>query len=783
LAWHRTSARRYYLVGPDPAAWHTGVANYGRVEFRNVYPGIDLEYYGNARGQLEYDFVVHPGADPARVRLSFAGAQAVRPDGQGGLALDTAAGTLDVQAPALYQDGGPGTAPVAGGFRLAADGTAAFQVGAYDPSRPLVIDPAMFFSTYLGGSQSDGANAVAVDAKGYVYVTGQTYSANFPATVGALQVAEGSPPDAFVTKLQPDGSGLVWSTYLGGQGMDQGMGIAVNGQGNAYVCGVTSSPNFPVTAGAYQTTKTTGSDTNAFLSELNAQGTGLVYSTYFASHSVNPPTSVSANAIALDAAGDAFVTGSGLVPTTAGAYQTTASGVNHAYVAKLNPAGSALLYSTYLAGSGSDTGLALGLDTSGEAYVVGSTTSPNFPTTPGAYQTSAGGNGDAFLTKLNAQGTGLLFSTYLGGSGADQANAVTVDKLGNAYVGGQTGSSNFPTTPGAYQPAVKGSPGDTDGFVAGFDPSGAPRFVTCLRGTAPDQVNAIAVTPAGEPVAAGPTSSTDFPAVQAIQLSSRAKDAFVARLDPTGKRLLFSSTWGGTGDDSATAVALDSESRAVLVGTTTSTDLPTSSAAYQRASGGGQDAFVAELDISPPPPAYVPDAWRGGQPVGTAAGGDGGNPALLGFSPAGVRYADGAVNIQAQDLFSANFGTPWAQGRSWSNAVGSGAHAANGSGVVNPFLPYVELANGTSTLAVVTTGTDARYFDLAGGVYQERFFLGDTLTYHGTAGEYVLTDPTGAQLTFYDFSSSRPPLQRGAFVSYADPYGNVTGVTSWTADG
>jgi RHS repeat-associated protein len=285
-------------------------------------------------------------------------------------------------------------------------------------------------------------------------------------------------------------------------------------------------------------------------------------------------------------------------------------------------------------------------------------------------------------------------------------------------------------------------------------------------------------------VAAGLTASTDFPVVQAAQAASGGgNDAFVARLDPSGGKLLYAGYWGGSAADQANGLALDAEGRAVLAGATSSPNFPTSAAAYQKTNGGGQDAFVAELDISPTPPDYVPCNCHDDQPIGAANGNGGGDPADLGVSPAGVRYADGAVNLYDKDLVSANFGTPWGQARSWSNAAGAGARGGNGSGVVNGFLPYLEPASGTNTLAVVTTGTDTRYFDLVNGVYQERFFLGDTLTYNGAAGEYVLTDPTGAKLTFYDFSSSRPVLQRGAFVSYTDPDGNVTSVTSWTGDG
>src|SRR5438552_3467713 len=461
-----------YLIG-NPAKWRTNVPTYAKVHYRAVYPGIDLVYYGNQR-QLEYDFVVSPGADPERIVLGFQGAERLEINAEGELVLHAAGGAIRQRVPLIYQEIDGVRTKIEGRYVLKDAHRVGFQVAAYDPSRPLVIDPTLVDSTYLGGSGWDYGYGIAVDAAGSAYVTGVTRSTDFP-TASPLQATTGGgvEGDAFVTKLDPTGSALVYSTYLGGRGVDYGYGIAVDAAGSAYVTGQTTSTDFPTTIGAFQTTK--GGSYNAFVTKLNPTGSALVYSTYLGGSGGERGFG-----IAVDAAGNAYVTGttgSTNFPTTPGAFQTTGGGV---FVSKLDAAGSALLYSTYLGGSGDDRGYGIAVDAAGSAYVTGSADSTDFPTV-NPLQAANGGVGDAFVSKLDATGSALLYSTYLGGSARDAASGIAVDAAGSAYVTGYTISTNFPTM-NPLQAAHGG--GYTDAFVSKLDAAGtALLYSTYLGGS------------------------------------------------------------------------------------------------------------------------------------------------------------------------------------------------------------------------------------------------------------------------------------------------------------
>jgi hypothetical protein len=396
-----------YFIGNDPSQWHTDVPNYGQVEERSVYPGVDLVYYGNQQ-QLEYNFTVAPGADPGVIRMTFTGAESATLDDQGNLMLQTAGGPVVEQAPVLYQQSGGVRQSVAGHFVLEGNGQVGFSVGSYDRSQALIIDPILSYSTYLGGSGSDSGGSIAVDSAGDAYVTGITASTNFP-TAHPLQATSGANNDAFVAKLNPAGSALVYSTYLGGSDYDSADAIAVDSAGNAYVTGTTASTNFP-TANPLRATFG-GGGYDAFVAKLNSTGSALVYSTYLGGSGDDL-----GNGIAVDSAGNAYVTGSTRSSNfpTANPLQATYGGayLGNAFVAKLNPAGSALVYSTYLGGSGyyGDQGDGIAVDAAGDAYVTGHTSSTNLPTANPLQATYGGGNSDAFVAKLNPAGSALVLN-------------------------------------------------------------------------------------------------------------------------------------------------------------------------------------------------------------------------------------------------------------------------------------------------------------------------------------------------------------------------------------
>lgn len=389
-----------YFIGNDPRKWHTNLPTYSRVKYRNVYKGIDLIYHRSSQRELEYDFIVAPGADPKLIQLSFKGAKRLAVNNRGDLTVSIAGGEVIERAPIVYQEVDGSRRVLSGRYVKRGARGIGFEIADYDPRMPLVIDPVLVYSTYLGGSGYDQGFSIAVDSSDDAYLVGYTSSTNFPTTAGAFQTAYGGgADDAFVTKLNATGTALIYSTYFGGSGQDLGIAIAVDSLGNAYVTGYTKSSDFPTTPGAFQTTLRGA--TNAFITKLNASATALIYSTYLGGSNMD-----SANGIAIDSSGNAYVVGydqSTDFPTTPGAFQTAfGGGFADASVTKLNASGTALIYSTYLGGNADDAGGAIALDSSGNASVVGYTASNNFPTTPGAFQTSLPNPADKALSSRNS---------------------------------------------------------------------------------------------------------------------------------------------------------------------------------------------------------------------------------------------------------------------------------------------------------------------------------------------------------------------------------------------
>ncbi len=703
-------AKSNYFLGNDPKRWRTNVPNFATVRYSNVYPGVDLVYYGH-QGKLEYDFVVAPGADPSIIAFEIVGEGSALPRAAGGrpyidpdgdLVIPTDAGDVRFRKPVVYQPAGSqkakGTGQKAkaqepttidnarrttndansqftihnsqlldGRYVLLAGNRVGFEVAPYDPTRPLIIDPVLSYSTYLSGADSEFESAgttisgMAVDAAGNAYVTGAITSADFATSPGAFDSSCGSdgacggqplpdglvtlvpPSDVFVAKFNPEGTVLLYSTYLGGGLWDSASAIAVDAAGNAYVAGVSDSPDYPATPGAPQ--PACGSDgtcnrdlegntsNDAVLTKLNADGSDLVYSTFLGGSGYDQ-----ANGLALDPAGNAYVGGmttSSDFPTTAGALRTEpllpdcgmaigAPSCSLGFVAKVNAAGSAVLYSTFL-GGGSDWVSAVAADAAGHAYVTGETQSSTFPTTSGAFRPSfAGGEcsvevivfpcPDVFVAELGLTGSDLVYSTYLGGVEADRAGGIAVDAAGGIYVSGSTQSSNFPTTAGAFQTALKG--GDCpaplgastqcpDAFVAKFDPAGVgePSLVysTLLGGQGGDSGAGIAVDTAGNAYLTGSTASLDFPTMNPIQAASAGEpDVFVTELNPAGSALLFSTYLGGSSFEWGVSLAINSFGDILVSGYTfggmpPGIGFPTTPGSFQSGPHSGSLGFVSKI--------------------------------------------------------------------------------------------------------------------------------------------------------------------------------------------
>ena len=607
----RLAGKTNYFHGNDPSKWRTGVQNFSKVRMEEVYPGIDMVYYGNQK-QLEYDFVVKPGSDPSVIRLKLEGAEDLTVGKDGELQIKAGAGILIFKTPVVYQGLGNQKTLVSGRFIKLNDFVAGFRVDHYDATRPLVIDPTLTYSTYVGGSQEDAGygKGLAVDAAGNAYITGET-GGSFPITPGAYQtVYGGGTYDIFVTKVNPSGTALVYSTYIGGTGnLDIGRGIALDAAGNAYVVGQTDG-NFPTTPGAYQTVYGGGTYDMTF-SKLNAAGNALLYSTYLGGAGMEVGLG-----IAVDGAGNAYLTGgsTGSFPTTPGAFQTVFGGGSYnVIVAKINPAGAGaadLVYSTYLGGSGGGGGSGIAVDAAGNAYVTGDGLA-NFPTTPGAYQTVAGGSDDCFITKLNPAGSALVYSTYVGGPKSDNGGGgggIAVDAAGNAYVTGDT-QGLFPTTPGAFQTTFGGG---WDGFALKLNPNGSALvYSTYLGGTFQDSANDVVVDSSGNAWVVGDTV-TNFPTTAGAYETTPggSNEAFLCELNPTGSTLLYSTYIGGSSFDYGECVALDPSGGIYVMGGTGG-NFPTTAGAYQTTFGGpsgGEDAYVMKFSstVYTPTPTNTP---------------------------------------------------------------------------------------------------------------------------------------------------------------------------------
>ena len=577
-----------FLTG-DADAWRLGVPLFGKVSYRNLYPGIDMVFGGGGR-DLKSEFLVAPGADPSRISLRYVGAGKLRIEDDGSLWIPVDGAPFREQAPLLYQERDGRRLLVDSRFRLAPNGALGFELGAYDRSLPLVIDPVLSYSTLLGGSGFDSATAIAVDTSGSAYVAGFTDSYDFP-TLSPSQSYNAGGNDVFVTKLSAAGNGLIYSTYIGGSGDDRAYGIAVDSSGNVYVTGSTTSLNFPV---RYALQSRLLGSRNAFVVKLSPAGNMLLYSTYLGGSGADY-----GYGIAVDGSGNAYVVGDTTslnFPATG--FQKGFHGVQDAFVAKVSADGSHLVYSTYLGGSNTDHGAAIAVDSGGAAYVTGSTYSVDFPTMD-PFQPHIAGGEDAFIARLNSSGTSLLFSTYLGGGNGtvsypETGQGIALDSQGNAYVAGVTSSADFPLL-NAEQSSLDGW---LDAFVTKVNSSGALMYSTYLGGSGVDVGNGIAVDSSGSAYVTGYTYSTDLPVVAALQSTIGGDcDAFLAKLSPAGNSLAYLSYLGGNGSDNGAAVALDPTGAVYVAGWTLSTNFPLQNP-YQTINAGNFGAFITKVTFA-----------------------------------------------------------------------------------------------------------------------------------------------------------------------------------------
>jgi Abnormal spindle-like microcephaly-assoc'd, ASPM-SPD-2-Hydin/Beta-propeller repeat len=632
-----------YFIGNNPKQWRTDVSNYAQVRYQNAYPGVDLVYYGNQR-QLEYDFVVAPGANPKTIALDIAAQSvagkgvsgALRLDRNGDLLVPTDGGEVRFHKPLVYQTdnltsthnigGDPGSKlasnSIDGRWVLKGGTQVGFEIGAYDPSRPLVIDPALAYSTYLGGTGTDGAFGVAIDSVGNVYVTGFTTSTNFP-TKNPYQKSLAGGVDTFVSKLNHAGTALVYSTYIGGTGIEYPFGIAVDSTGAAYEVGNTGSVNFPVTAGAFQTTcASCPGSPDVFLTKLTPAGNALAYSTFLGGTGDDR-----AFGITLDSLDDAYIVGwttSIDFPVTAGAFQTAnKGGISDAFVTEFKPDGSGLIYSTYLGGTGQDVGFGIALDSANNTVVTGYTYSTDFPVTAGAFQTTTTVNGSAWVTKLNVGGTAEIFSTYLGGTnGTSAGNSVKVDPPGNVYVTGYTCASDFPTTPGVFQPTFGGdcTPAGGDAFVTKLNPEGVKAvFSSYLGGSADDVGFSIGLDNMNDVYITGRSSSTNYPVTPGAFQPTNAGgyDTIFTIVNPQATALLYSTYLGGSAVDVAFVMAVDKIGNSYIIGRTYSTNFPVTPGVFQSTLKGSTNAII--FKFAPGDQAWPLALNFGSEPIGVTS--------------------------------------------------------------------------------------------------------------------------------------------------------------------
>jgi hypothetical protein len=746
-----------YFAGNNPKSWHTDVPTYARVKYTAVYPGVDLIFYGNQR-RLEYDFVVAPGADPKAIQLKVEGARKLRIDSQGNVVLGLANGEMKLEKPVVYQEESGERREIAGNYALAGNGRVRFEVSKYDRSAPLIVDPVLIYSTYLGGTADDQGLGIAVDSLGDAFVAGTTFSTDFPTTSSGRipgPLASNAGGAAFVTELNPTGTALLYSTYLAGSTPGEiAFAVAVDSTGKIYVTGQTFSTDFPTTIGNALKPGPLASNPHgtSFISKIDPSLSGansLVYSSYLGGTDGTGTIGDLGQGIAVDTHGNAYV--AGLTVSTPG---TTAADfpVMNAFQGTLNDAangnafltridttqsGSAsLIYSTYLGGTGAhaatagfgDAAFGVAIDTSNNAYVVGTTSSTDFPTMTTGFQqpTPHAGNvsNTAFVSRIDTTKSGnasLIYSTYLGGEAPDFGQAIALKPTTHiAYVTGETSSLLFPTTSGAFQTTGHAT---GNAFISLVDTSltgsASLDYSTFLGGTGGDNGLGIAVDALGSAYVAGGTSSSNFPVTpgtfQKALASGAAGDGFVTKLNPGGNGaadLIYSTYFGGSasGIDQAAAIAIDTPKSAYITGQTFSsaTTFPVTAGVFQTSLKGTADAFVAKLSLIPTVTVSPASLSFGTQIVGTTSA-----PQTVTLTNNGTA----AVLISITSPIAVSGGSPAAANADFaiaSNTCGSSVAAGAQCTVGVTFKPSVAAAETATLVFTDSDGTSPQNVALSG---------------------------------------------------------------------
>jgi hypothetical protein len=826
----RFPGRVDYFLGQDPANWRTNVSSYARVRYADVYPGVDLVFYGN-QGRLEYDFIVAPGADPKAIALNVEGARKLRRNVRGDLLASIGGGEVELQKPVVYQQINGERREIAGKYTIAGSHGVTFAVANYDRSYPLVVDPVLTYSTYIGGESDDAGMAIALDSLGDAVVAGSTTSLQFPTTSGALTpgpLTSNANGLVFVTQMDPTGTHPLYSSYVGGSGGDFGFGVAYDSAGNIYVTGETDSTDFPTTTNALKPGPNAGNTNGtSFVFEINPAASGgasLVYSSYLGgTQGVN--ITEFGNGIATDSTGAVYVVGltgsqpgTALAnfPVTASAFQTTPDPGNAngtAFVSKLNTtlSGSAsLIYSSYLGGNGADSGgpgygdQAWGVaeDSTGNTYIVGSTSSTNFPTTTAsvsfptvrtAFQTTAPAavaGGTVFVSRFDTSQSGaasLVYSSYLGGEAADFGDAIALGPSNVAYLTGSTSSLMFPTTTGAFQTTGNAN---SVAFITLLDTStngsAGLKYSTFLGGTQTNTAFCIAADATGNAYVGGETQGADFPvtegALEATPAAGSSGEGYVTKLNPGGHGaadLVYSTYFGGDGTggaDEVNGITLNlATNYGYITGQTFSSagtfPVAPNPGVYQPALNGPSDAFVAELTFLPTLAVSPTSLTFGPQVVGTTTPAQ--TVTLANNNSTAIAFTSVTVTGGSPAAADTDFASP-------SNTCGPSSAAGASctiSVVFTPSVAAVETAN-----LVITDGDSSspQTVTMSGTGTSTALTVTPTSLAFGSQSVGLATAPKTVTLTN---SSAVSIAFIGAVVSGGDPTAANTDFTATTTCG